>query len=94
MDIRADNQDLEVKNQQMERECQALRRENVDLATQVQRLLQRGSGGGNAAGFGGDDVVTFDSVQTLQQQNQNLLRDHHTMTDKIQTLENHITNNP
>ena len=88
VDIRADNQDLEMKNQQMERECRELRRENVDLASQVQRLLHND-------GFmhTEDDIVTFDSIQTLQQQNQNLLREHHAMTRKIEQLENHINSN-
>jgi nucleoprotein TPR len=88
VDLRADNHDFELKNQEMENECRELKRENHDLALQVQRLLQRGMGQGT-----GDDSVTFDSIQTLQEQNQKLLRDHRSMSDKIQTLESHINNN-
>ena len=88
VDIRADNQDLELKNQQMERESRELKRENKDLALQVQRLLQQGTSQGI------DDSVTFDSIQTLQEQNQKLLRDHHSMSEKIADLEGHINNNP
>ena len=89
VDIRADNQDLELKNQQMEKECRELKRENHDLALQVQRLLQRGMGQGID-----HDPITFDSIQTLQEQNQKLLREHHSMTEKIQSLEGHINGNP
>jgi nucleoprotein TPR len=89
VDIRADNQDLELKYQQMEREYRETKRENRDLALQVQRLLQRGMVRGTQ-----DDTVTFDSIQTLQEQNQKLLRDHHAMSEKIQELESHINNNP
>ena len=88
VDIRSDNQYLEAKNQQMERECREMSRENTDLALQVQRLLQRGMV------ERGEDNVTFDSIQSLHDQNQKLLRDHHSMSEKIQTLEDHINNNP
>jgi nucleoprotein TPR len=91
VDIRSDNHDLELKNQQMERECREMRRENHDLALQVQRLLQRGMMSQEGME---DDYVTFDSIQTLQEQNQKLLRDHHSMTEKISELEGHINNNP
>ncbi|KAL7539107.1 hypothetical protein ACHAXR_009024, partial [Thalassiosira sp. AJA248-18] len=84
-DIRSDNQDLELRLRQVERESGEFQRENRDLALQVQRLLQRRSGGDN---------VTFDDVASLQQQNQKLLRDHHSMSDKIHELENTIKNNP
>ena len=89
VDIRTDNQDLELKNQQLGRECTELKRENRDLALQVQRLLQRGMGQGID-----HDPVTFDSIQTLQEQNQKLLREHHSMSEKIQSLEGHINGNP
>jgi nucleoprotein TPR len=89
VDIRADNHDLELKNQQLERESREIKREINDLALQVQRLLQR-----DLAQETEYDIVTFDSVQTLQEQNQKLLRDHHSMSEKIQALEDHIHNNP
>ena len=89
VDIRADNHDLELKNQEMERECKEMRRENHDLALQVQRLLQRGMSEEMT-----DDPVTFDSIKTLQEQNQKLLRNHHAMSEKITELESHINNNP
>ena len=89
VDIRADNHDLELKNQEMERECKEMKRENHDLALQVQRLLQRGMSEGMT-----DDSVTFDSIKTLQEQNQKLLRNHHAMSEKITELESHINNNP
>lgn len=89
VDIRADNHDLELKNQQLERENKETKREINDLALQVQRLLQR-----DLAQETEDDIVTFDSVITLQEQNQKLLREHHSMSEKIQALEDHINNNP
>jgi hypothetical protein len=66
-------------------ECFELKRENVDLATQVQSLLQRQLA--ESAG----DMVSFDDITSLQQQNQKLLRDHYSMTDKIAELEDKIT---
>ena len=94
-DIRADFEDVELKNKQMEGECREFRRENLDLASQVQRLLQRRSAAGDDEAMAvEDDLVTFDSIQTLQQQNQNLLRDHHSFSDKIRELEEHINSNP
>ena len=87
-DIRADNQHLEMLNVRLERECSKLRRENVDLATQVQSLLQRRCA--ESAGH----MVSFDNITSLQQQNQYLLRDHHSMTDKIAELEDKIRNDP
>ena len=83
-DIRADNQDLELRYKQVERECGEWKRENKDLAMQVQSLLQRRSGG---------DMVTFEDISSLQSQNQMLLRDHHSMTDKIAELEDKMKNN-
>lgn len=91
VDVRADNHDLELRNQQMIRECREMKRENHDLALQVQRLLQRGLPSGEEME---DDSVTFDSIQTLQEQNQKLLRDHHSMSEKIGELEGRINNNP
>ena len=79
-DIRADNQDLEVKKQQMEREVNGLKRENVELASQVQSLLQR-----RAAESG--DVISFRDIQTMQTQNQELVRQHNSMREKIQELD-------
>ncbi len=79
-DARADNQDLEVKRSQMEREVNGLKRENVELASQVQSLLQR-----RAAEAG--DVITFCDIQTIQSQNQELVRQHNSMREKIQELE-------
>lgn len=87
VDIRADNQDLELRNGQLERECAEWKKENVDLATQVQSLLQR-----RAAQAG--DFVSFDGIATLQKQNQKLLRDHHVLTTKIAELEVKIKNDP
>ena len=75
-DIRSDNQDLELQNGKLERECASWKQENVDLATQVQGLLQR-----RAAQAG--DFVSFDGIATLQKQNQQLLRDHRSMSTKI-----------
>lgn len=86
-DVRSDNDDLELRNRAMERECAELKRENVDLATQVQSLLQRRSA---EAG----DAVSFEDVSSLQQQNQKLLRDHHSMSLKIDELEGRIASNP
>jgi len=79
-DIRADNQDLDVKRQQMEREVNGLKRENVELASQVQSLLQR-----RAAESG--DVITFCDIQTIQTQNQELVRQHNSMREKIEEME-------
>lgn len=79
-DARADNQDLEVRRSQMEREVNGLKRENVELASQVQSLLQR-----RAAEAG--DVITFSDIQTIQTQNQELVRQHNSMREKIQELE-------
>jgi nucleoprotein TPR len=79
-DTRSDNQDLEAKKQQMEREVNGLKRENVELASQVQSLLQR-----RAAESG--DVITFCDIQTIQSQNQELVRQHNSMREKIQELE-------
>ncbi len=87
-DIRADNQELEMLNGRLERECAELKRENVDLATQVQSLLQR------RCAESVEDMVSFDNITSLQQQNQCLLRDHHSMTDKIAELEDKIRNDP
>ena len=87
-DIRADNQELESMNSRLERECMELRRENVYLATQIQSLLQR-----QAAKSAGD-VVSFNDIASLQEQNQKLLRNHHFMSDKISELEDKITNDP
>eukprot|EP00579_Thalassiosira_antarctica_P013616 CAMPEP_0201939780 /NCGR_PEP_ID=MMETSP0903-20130614/43907_1 /ASSEMBLY_ACC=CAM_ASM_000552 /TAXON_ID=420261 /ORGANISM="Thalassiosira antarctica, Strain CCMP982" /LENGTH=2217 /DNA_ID=CAMNT_0048481399 /DNA_START=64 /DNA_END=6717 /DNA_ORIENTATION=- len=86
-DVRADNGDLELRNREMDRECGEFKRENVDLAMQVQSLLQRRSAESG-------DGVTFDDVQSMQQQNQKLLRNHHSMSDKIQELETKIRENP
>jgi nucleoprotein TPR len=87
-DIRADNQELEMLNGRLERECAELKRENVDLATQVQSLLQRRCA--ESAG----DMVSFDDITSLQQQNQKLLRDHYSMTANIAELEDKIRNDP
>jgi len=86
-DARADVGDLELKCREAERECAELRRENVDLATQVQSLLQRRSAGS-------EDLITFDDVASLQGQNQKLLRDHRSMSEKIAELETRIRENP
>ncbi|KAL3809139.1 hypothetical protein ACHAXA_007242 [Cyclostephanos tholiformis] len=88
-DIRADKQELEMQNGRLERECTELKRENVELATQVQSLLQR-----RCAESAEDRVLSFDDMITsLQQQNQKLLRDHNSMTEKIAELEDKIRNN-
>ena len=87
LDIRADNRDLELQNGQLERECAEWKKENVDLATQVQSLLQR-----RAAQAG--DFVSFEGIASLQKQNQQLLRDHHAMSTKIVELEDKIKNDP
>ena len=86
-DIRSDNQDLELQNGKLERECASWKQENVDLATQVQGLLQR-----RAAQAG--DFVSFDGIATLQKQNQQLLRDHRSMSTKIEELEEKLKNDP
>jgi len=91
-DIRADLEDVELKNKQVERECLSLQRENKDLASQVQSLLRSRSSSDDIMDV--DDNVTFDSVEKLQEQNQKLLQDHHSMRDKIQELEEHINTNP
>ena len=80
IDVRADNQDLELKSRQGEREASSLKRENVELASQVQSLLQR-----RAAESG--DVIAFCDIQTMQAQNQELVRQHNTMREKIEELE-------
>jgi nucleoprotein TPR len=55
---------------------------------QVQSLLQR-----QCVELAGD-MVSFNNIMSLQQQNKKLLRDHHSMTDKIAELEDKIKNNP
>eukprot|EP00985_Skeletonema_marinoi_P025688 scaffold19105_cov113-Skeletonema_marinoi.AAC.1 len=64
----------------MEREVNGLKRENVELASQVQSLLQR-----RAAESG--DVITFCDIQTIQTQNQELVRQHNSMREKIEEME-------
>lgn len=86
-DVRSDNQDLVIQNKHMERECNELKGENVDLATQVQSLLQRRA-------VEQDDVISFTDITSLQQQNQKLVRDYHSMSSKISELEEKIKNNP
>ena len=88
VDVRADNRDLEVRCGQLDREVNEMRRENVDLARQVQSLLQRRSGEDT------DDMVTFTDIVSLQGQNQKLLRGHNAMSTKITELEAKIKNNP
>mmetsp|Transcript_59757 Transcript_59757/g.177074 ORF Transcript_59757/g.177074 Transcript_59757/m.177074 type:complete len:2177 (-) Transcript_59757:51-6581(-) len=79
----------ELERAERDGECRALRRENGDLASQVQALLRSASDApreNNGIGVGSGDVVDFGSVAELQSQNQRLLREHRRLQDQVSEL--------
>ena len=78
-------------------EFQSLRKENTDLATQVQALLQEQlDGSSNISGESTPsvDIVTFGSISELQAQNQRLLREYRTLQDTVSNLECKLESDP
>eukprot|EP00978_Attheya_sp_CCMP212_P023941 scaffold74307_cov51-Attheya_sp.AAC.10 len=80
---RKELQGAEQEIRGLEQESNVYRQETVDLAQQVQRLLQNRASADNEE----NSFVTFDDIAELQQQNQKLLQDHHRFTETISDLE-------
>ena len=90
----SDKEDALAENKELRRQVERHRKvaheqkiETQELAKQVQGLLLSRSGGQV-----GDDIPT--SVQEIQSQNQRLLVEHRTLTDKVAELERQLEDDP
>ena len=77
-------EDLAVDLNDAAKEVKELRVENKDLAKQIQILLESRMGTDKK---NSNDSLGFTNIEELQQKNQNLLREHHHLEEKVSELQ-------
>ncbi len=87
---------VQRERREVDVEVQELRLENGDLARQVQLLLKKsmgGSDGGNSDSVGGVGGGGADLAAEIQNQNQQLLKEHHRFATRVKKLEEELNSN-